>query len=228
MNRKKVYRLWVELGLRVPRKRRRRKHEGRRGENACHIRRAEYVDHVWTYDFAHDTTSDGRTLRWFSVIDECSRVDLALEVERRFPGASVIEVLDRLFSEHGVPAFIRSDHGPEFISKAVRKWLADRGVGTIFVAPGSPWENGYVESFHATLRDELLEREEFGNVLEARLLAAGFRDEYNHVRPHGSLGGQTPMEFRTRAKTGFAGSPRSNDREVPRHLRTPEINTVPS
>ena len=228
VNRKKVYRLWVQAGLRVPARRPRKKGRARNGENGCVRRRAEHVGHVWSYDFVFDETSDGRRLKWLSVIDEFSRFNLALDVGRHFKSSDVIDVLDRLFKEYGAPEFIRSDNGPEFVAKAVQRWLAQRGVGTLFIAPGSPWENGYVESFNGTLRAELLDQEEFGNVIEARLLGVQWREEYNHLRPHTSLKGKTPAEFMKSAKNGLAGGDRSNDLEEAQDLGTPSFTRNPS
>jgi transposase InsO family protein len=221
VNRKKVYRLWVEAGLRVPPRQQRKKRRLGSGENSCIRRRPEYVGHVWSYDFVFDETADGRRLKWLTVLEEFSRFDLALEVERHFTSKEVIEVLDRLFKEYGPPAFIRSDNGPEFIAEAVQKWLEARGVGTLYIEPGSPWENGYVESFNGTLREELLDQEEFGNVLEAKMLAVQWRDDYNHVRPHSSLEELTPAAFMESKKNGFTTGRRSDDLEVPKDLGTP-------
>jgi transposase InsO family protein len=191
------------------------------GANSCSKHRPEYVGHVWSYDFAFDESTDGRRLKCFSVLEEYSRFDLALEVERRFTSRDVIATLDRLFAEHGAPSCIRSDNGPEFIANEIRKWLASRGVRTLYIEPGSPWENGYAESFHSTLRDELLDRELFGNVIEAQLLAAQFRSDYNHVRPHESLGGLTPAEFMERQNNERTTALRKGDLGAPRDLGTP-------
>jgi transposase InsO family protein len=150
---------------------------------------------VWTWDFIHDRTTNGRPLKWLSIVDEYTRECLALEVDRSITAEKVIDVLVELFRIRGVPKHIRSDNGPEFIAKAIRRWLSLAGVETLYVAPGSPWENGYAESFHSRLRDELTNREEFTNLAEARYMADAWRLEYNHRRPHSSLGYQTPAEF---------------------------------
>jgi len=223
VNRKRVYRLWVEAGLRVPPRRRRKKRRTGSGENSCVRRRPEYVRHVWSYDFVFDESADNRRLKWLTVLEEFARFNLALEVDRHFTSKQVIEVLDRLLEEHGPPAFIRSDNGPEFIARAVQKWLADRGVETLYIDPGSPWENGYTESFNGTLRDELLDQEDFGNVLEAKMLAVQWRDDYNHMRPHSSLEGLTPAAFMESKKNGFTRGLRSDDLEVPKGLGTPSL-----
>jgi transposase InsO family protein len=145
-----------------------------------------------------------------------------------FTSKEVIEVLDRLFEEHGPPAFIRSDNGPEFIARAVQTWLAERRVATLYIAPGSPWENGYGESFNGTLRDELLDQEEFGNVLEAKMLAVQWRDDYNHVRPHSSLEGLTPAAFMESKENGFTRGRRSDALRVAQDLGTPSFTLRPS
>jgi len=194
VNRKRVYRAWRRLGLRVPRKARKRRRVGS-SENACSRRRAEGRDHVWAWDFIHDRTADGRPLKWLSVVDEFTRECLALEVGRGLTGRRVTEVLDRLFAGRGVPAHVRSDNGPEFIAGAVRGWLAGRAVEVLYVAPASPWENGFAESFHGKVRDEFLAAEEFGSLREAAVLGAEWRRAYNEDRPHSSLGYQTPAAF---------------------------------
>jgi putative transposase len=194
VNRKRVHRAWRRLGLRVPKSRRKKRRLGS-SDNACDRRRAEGRDHVWCWDFIHDRTADGKALKWLSVVDEYTRECLALEVGRGLTGRRVTEVLDRLFAERGVPGHIRSDNGPEFIAKAVRGWLVGRAVEVLYIAPASPWENGYAESFHGKVRDEFLAVEEFGSVREAAVLGAEWRRAYNHDRPHSSLGYQAPAAF---------------------------------
>ncbi len=197
VNKKRVQRLWREADLKVPAKERKRKRLGT-SENGCTRRRAEYIDHVWSYDFAMDTTEDGRRLKIMPVVDEYSRECLALEAERSITAEDVVEILDRLFTERGKPAYIRSDNGPEFIAAAVKRWLGACGVGTLYVEPGSPWENAYSETFISRMRDELLNREVFANLKEAQVLAGDYREHYNHHRPHGALGYLTPAEFAAR------------------------------
>jgi transposase InsO family protein len=194
VNRKRIYRLWVQEGLKVPQKQRKRRRLGH-SENSCVRRKAEHKDHVWTWDFIHDRTTNGRPLKWLSIVDEYTRECLALEVDRSITAEKAIDVLAELFRVRGVPKHIRSDNGPEFIAKAIGRWLSLAGVETLYVEPGSPWENGYAESFHSRLRDELTNREEFTNLAEARHLADAWRLEYNHRRPHSSLGYLTPAEF---------------------------------
>lgn len=194
INRKRVHRLWRRQGLRVPRKARKQRRLGHSG-NSCVRQRPEHKDHMWTWDFIFDRTRNGRSLKWFSLVDEYTRECLALEVNRRMTSLEVIDVLRDLFVVRGAPEHIRGDNGPEFIAQAIRRWLELTGVKTLYVAPGAPWENGYAESFHSRLRDELLNVEEFASVAEAQTMAAAWRAEYNHRRPHSSLGYKTPAEF---------------------------------
>jgi transposase InsO family protein len=194
VNRKRVYRAWRRLGLKVPKKPRKKRRLGS-SENGCSRRRAEGKDHVWCWDFIHDRTAGGRPLKWLSVVDEYTRECLALEVGRGLTGRRVTEVLGRLFAERGVPGHIRSDNGPEFIARVVRAWLTGRSVEVLYVAPAAPWENGYAESFHGKVRDEFLAVEEFGSLREAVVLGAERRRAYNHDRPHSSLGYRTPAAF---------------------------------
>jgi transposase InsO family protein len=194
VNRKRVHRLWRKEGLKVPKKQRKRRRLGS-GQNACSRRRAEHPDHVWAWDFIHDRTEDGRPLKWLSIVDEYTRECVAFVVDRSLTSEAVLDVLAERFRTRGVPRHIRSDNGPEFIAQAIREWLGRVGVATLYVEPGSPWENGYAESFHSRLRDELLEREAFGGLAEAKAHTERWRREYNHHRPHSSLGYLTPAEF---------------------------------
>ncbi len=194
VNRKRVQRVWREAGLMVPSKECKRRRMGA-SENGITRRRAEYIDHVWSYDFAMGATEDGRRLKMIPIVEEHSRECLALETERSITAENVVETLTRLFTERGAPSFIRSDNGPEFIAKAVKRWLAASGVETLYIEPGAPWENAYSETFISRLGDELLNREEFANLKEAKVLAEDYRDHYNHHRPHGALGYLTPTEF---------------------------------
>jgi putative transposase len=196
-NPKRIYRLWRQEGLKVPRKKRKRRSWGL-SENACHCRRAERKDHVWTWDFVFDRTTSGSALKWLSIVDEFTRECLCLKVARGITSEDVIDALAELFAMRGVPQHIRSDNGPEFIALAIQKWLVQVGVTTLYIAPGSPWENGYAESFHSRLRDEFLALEEFENVAAARKLTTAWQDDYNHHRPHSSLGYLTPIEFAAR------------------------------
>jgi len=154
--------------------------------------RPEHRNHVWAYDFVHERTHDGRALRLLTIVDEYTRECLAIEVGRRLNAQDVLRVLARLFVQHGTPEYIRSDNGSEFTAKAVRGWLERIGVQTLYIEPGSPWENGYVESFNGKLRDELLNGEIFYNLWEAKVLVERWRKEYNTIRPHSSLGYRPP------------------------------------
>lgn len=194
VNRKRVQRLWRLEGLKVPPKAHKQRAPGHSG-NSCMKRSAERSNHVWTYDFVADQTEDGRMLRFLSVVDEFTRESLALDVERSMGAVEVIAVLGRLIAERGAPLLLRSDNGGEFIAHSVQRWLAEAHVETAYIAPGSPWENAYVESFNGKLRDELLNRELFASLAEAKLLASQYRDEYNRRRPHSALGYMTPAEF---------------------------------
>ena len=194
VGRDRVHRLWRLHGLRVPRRRISRKRLGS-SENSVMRRRAEHIDHVWTYDFVSDQTTDGRRLKILTVEDEFTRECLALEVGRRFTGRDVVGVLRELFLIRGVPRHIRSDNGPEFIASSVRSWLGEHGVGPLYIEPGSPWENGVGESFNGKLRDELLNGELFTSLTEARVVLGDHRRHYNHDRPHSSLGYATPASF---------------------------------
>jgi putative transposase len=194
VNRKRVYRLWRQQGLRVPRKQRKKRRLGS-SANSCVRRPAEYKGHVWAWDFLHDRTSDGRPLKWFTLVDEYTRECLALEVERGMTARAVTAVLAGVVRERGAPAHIRSDNGPEFIAQAIREWMGSAGLETLYIKPGAPWENGYAESFNSKVRDELLNAEEFGSLVEAKVPAKEWRRDYNHVRPHSSLGYRTPAEI---------------------------------
>ena len=195
INRKRVYRLWCAEGLKVPRKQHKKGRVDGSSDNACHRKKPKYPNHVWSYDFVNERLENGRKVRMLVVIDEFTRECLALDVAKHFKGEDVVEVLRYLFAVRGCPDYIRSDNGPEFVSKAVVKWLDMSGVDTLYVAPGSPWENGYVESFNSKLRDEFLNRELFLHIDELRYVADRWRMDYNHHRPHSSLGYLAPAEF---------------------------------
>jgi putative transposase len=201
VNRKRVHRLWRQQGLKVPRKQRKKRRLGC-SANSCVRRPAEHKDHVWAWDFLHDRTADGGPLKWFTLVDEYTRECLALEVRRGMTARAVNEVLAGVVRARGAPAHLRSDNGPEFIAQAIRAWMAGAGLETLYIEPGAPWENGYAESFNSKVRDELLNAEEFGSLREAQVLAKEWRQEYNHVRPHSSLGYRTPAEFGEMAPRG--------------------------
>jgi len=194
INHKRVERLWRIEGLQVPQKQRKRRRLGH-SANACALFRPQYPNHVWSYDFVSDQTEDGRRLKIFAVIDEHTRRCLALKVGRHFTSEHVIDTMRDLFEIHDVPTHVRSDNGPELIAVALRRWLLRRGTGTLYIEPGSPWENGYTESFNSRLRDELLNRELFTSMLEARVLLEQYRRTHNEERPHSSLGYETPAAF---------------------------------
>jgi putative transposase len=194
VNRKRIHRLWRKEGLKVPQKQRKKRRLGT-SQNACHRRRAEFKDHVWCWDFIFDRTAAGTSLKWLSIIDEYTRECLALKVDRSITSEDVLDTLAERFAMRGVPRHIRSDNGPEFIAQAIRRWTKRLGMETLYIEPGAPWENGYAESFHGKLRDELLAREVFDSVRDARRLAALWREDYNHRRPHSALGYRTPVAF---------------------------------
>ena len=191
INDKRVERLWRCEGLKVPA--RQPKH-GRLwlADGSCIRLRAEYRNHVWSYDFVEDRTHDGKKFRMLNVIDEFTHECLAIRVSRKLKSIDVIDVLSDLFILRGVPGHIRSDNGPEFVAKAVQDWITAVGAKTAYIAPGSPWENGYIESFNARLRDELLDGEIFYTLREAQIVIESWRRHYNGVRPHASLGYRAP------------------------------------
>ncbi len=194
VNHKRVQRIWQKEGLQVPYRRKFKKSKGS-SANSCVVKKAEYPNHVWTYDFMSDQTENGRKLKLLTVLDEFTRESPAVEVGRSIRAKDVILVLEYLFMVRGQPEFIRSDNGPEFIANAIKKWLKKRRVETLYIEPGSPWENGYVESFNGKLRDEILNRELFYSVKETKFIVEDWRLDYNNHRPHSSLGYMTPAEF---------------------------------
>ena len=194
VNFKRIYRLWRREGLKVPKKTHKRRRLGH-SDNSCVRRKAEYKDHVWTWDFIHDRTAKGRPLKWFAITDEYTRECLALEVDRSITADRVLDILTSLFLTRGVPTHIRSDNGPEFVAEAIRRHGEAAGLEMLYIKPGAPWENGYAESFFSRLRDELLNVEEFMNLAEARWFARRRLVEHNEQRPHSSLGYQTPAAF---------------------------------
>jgi transposase InsO family protein len=196
-SRNRVHRVWKQEALQVkPRssKKRRRSHEKGRLPQLPLV--ARYPDHVWSVDFIFDATAKGTTLKMLTVGDDFTRECLAIEVATSLTSLKVIGVLTRLFVEHGAPRFLRSDNGPEFIATSLKAWLTQNGAQTFYIDPGSPWQNGFRESFHSRFRDEFLFGMLFASVAEARVLCEGFRREYNEERPHQSLGYLTPSEFK--------------------------------
>ena len=204
VNAKRVQRIWRSEGLKVPQRQPKR---GRLwlNDGSCIRLRPEHRNHVWAYDFVAEKTHDGRPLKLLTVVDEYTHECLAIVVARRITSHDVLMTLADLFLEYGVPEHIRSDNGPEFVAKAVREWLAELGVTTLFIEPASPWENGYIESFNGKLRDELLNGEIFDTLAEAQVLVGRWRRHYNTVRPHSSLGYRPPApEARQPWTPGFA------------------------
>ena len=191
VNVKRVERIWRQEGLKVP-SRQPRKGRLWLNDGSCVRLRPERANHVWSYDFVEGRTHDGRNFRMLNVIDEFTRECLTIRIDRRLRSTEVIDVLCDLFILRGAPCHIRSDNGPEFVAKAVRQWIAAVGAQAAFIEPGSPWENGYCESFNSKLRDELLNGEIFYSLAEARVVIEGWRQHYNTVRPHSSLGYKPP------------------------------------
>ncbi len=208
VNRKRVQRLWRAEGLKVPNK----THKSNRlgdGKNACHRRKPEHAHHVWAIDFLMDSILSGSRLKFLTVIDEFSRSCLSIKVERTMTSSDVVTVLERLITLHGAPGFIRCDNGPEFIAQTLQKFITDATIKTLYIDPGSPWQNGYCESFNSRFRDELLNLESFTSTLEARVLSEAWRRDYNEQRSHGALGYQTPKQVLGQAlKTSKLQTPR--------------------
>ncbi len=223
----RVLRLWRREGLKVPQKRRKKRAWGTDAQ-ACHVRRAERKDDVWCWDFTFDRTAAGSPLKWLSIIDEHTRECLALKVDRGITAEDVIDTLAELLAMRGVPRAIRSDNGPEFVAGAIQRWLGQVGVQTWYVAPGSPWENGYAESFHSRLRDEFLAREVFESLTAARRLTAAWREDYNHHRPHSSLGYVTPVEFAARCAAVAPASAAPQPALQQHSGDTPTVTFIPS
>jgi transposase InsO family protein len=191
VNKKRVERIWRREGLKVPVKQPKR---GRLwlNDGSCIRLRPERPNHVWSYDFVADRTHDGKAFRMLCIIDEFTRESLAIKVARKLKATDVIEALCDLFVSRGIPTHIRSDNGPEFVAEALREWISAVGARTAYIEPGSPWENGYCESFNGKLRDELLNSEIFYTLKEAQIVIENWRRHYNTVRPHSSLGYRPP------------------------------------
>jgi transposase InsO family protein len=195
INRKRTRRLWREEGLRRPPACKRKR---RRPEAGAELLRATHPNHVWALDFQFDETADRRRLKLLNIVDEHTREALAMRVGRSCDADEVVAVIEALVAERGAPAYLRMDNGPELIAWALRDWCRLAGTATAYIEPGSPWENPFVESFNGRVRDELLNIEEFASLLEAQVVIETWRAEYNTYRPHSSLGGLTPAEFRAR------------------------------
>lgn len=194
VNHKRVHRLWKQEGFRVPKKRHKKRAVGD-SSNACDKRSATVRNDVWTWDFIHDRTMDGRQLKFLIILDEFTRECLCLDVARSIKADDVLGVLAALIPRHGLPDHIRSDNGSEFIAKEMKNWLEKADIETLYIEPGAPWQNGYAESFNSRLRDEFLEMNYFHTTNEAQHLATAWKDHYNNARPHTSLGNKTPREF---------------------------------
>lgn len=191
VNHKRVERIWKQQGLKVPKKQtKKRRLWFDDGSSSRH--KPTHKNHVWSYDFIFDSTRDGKPIKVLTIIDEFSRECLELKAERSLKSEDVIEALNKLFLQRGTPEHIRSDNGSEFIAENLRNWLSTLSVKPIFIKPGSPWENGFVESFHSRFREELLNRELFDTLWEAQVVIGDWREEYNTIRPHSSLGYKPP------------------------------------
>lgn len=191
INHKRVERIWGREGLKVPRRQPKRRRLWL-NDGSCIRLRPQKKDHVWSYDFVLARTTDGRPLRILAILDEYTRECLSVSVDRQISSQGVLECLYSLFIHRGAPEYIRSDNGPEFTAKAVREWLGRLDIGTLFIEPGSPWENGYMESFFGKFRDELLNGEIFDTLLESRVVIEAWMRHYNQHRPHSSLGYRPP------------------------------------
>ena len=223
VNYKRVHRLWKQEGYKVPRKRRKKRAVGD-ASNACDKRSATHRNDVWTWDFIHDHTLNGKALKFLIIVDEYTRENLVLDVKRSIKGGDVLDTLSRLFGERGAPCHIRSDNGSEFIAGQVQDWVESLGVETLYIEPGAPWQNGYAEAFNSRLRDEFLEMNYFHSVQEAHMLANRWRDDYNNKRPHSSLKYMTPVEFARHCGPSGSASLRSAPPTDPQCGGIPALN----
>jgi len=202
VNRKRVQRLWREEGLRVPQRTRKRRRLGESTVPATRLA-AERPNHVWALDYQHDQTADGRVIRVLNVVDEFTREALVMHVARSIDADTTVWVLERLVAERGAPALLRCDNGTELTSHALRDWCRFARTGTMFIDPGSPWQNAYIESFNGKVRDEVLNVEEFSCLAEARVVIEDWREDYNQHRPHSSLGMRSPARFAATLAAGI-------------------------
>ena len=223
VNDKRVERIWRREGLKVPAKQPKR---GRLwlNDGSCIRLRAERPNHVWSYDFVEDRTHEGRKYRMLNIVDEFTHECLAIRIARKLKSTDVIDVLSDLFILRGVPGHVRSDNGPEFVAKAVQEWIATVGAKTAYIAPGSPWENGFIESFNARLRDELLDGELFYSLKEARIVIESWRRHYNTVRPHESLGYKPPAPEVFVPKIAARSAPQPRPAPPPALVPRPSLN----
>jgi putative transposase len=194
VNEKRVLRIWREEGLRVPKKPLRKRRLGESSNSITQLR-ATKPNEVWAWDFFHDRLEDGRQVKWLSLVDEHTRECLLLHPARSITSERARELIAQVMAERGTPVWLRSDNGPEFIATGLRQWLAQAGIGTAYIEPGSPWQNGFAESFHARVRDEFLNLEWFRSYTEAAVMANEWRWKWNHRRLHSSLGYLTPAAF---------------------------------
>jgi putative transposase len=204
VNRKRVRRVWRQLGLHVRRKKRRKIHTGQ-----ARTFTTNGPNQVWAYDFVHDTCANGQTIKALTVVDEWTRECLAIEVASSLTAERVIAVLERLFEHYGTPQILRSDNGPEFIARALKVWALHKHSDTATIEPGKPWQNGSIESFNGTLRRECLDAESFAHLREAKILIEQWRWQYNTQRPHSSLGYQRPAEFGNEARVAMRSTARA-------------------
>ena len=195
-NRKRTQRIWREEGLRVPKKTKKRRRLGESTATGAKRLRATHPNHVWALDFQFDATTDGRQFKLLNVVDEFTREALAMQCERSIDADETVATLERLVTQRGIaPANLRSDNGPELTARVLREWCERRSTATAYIEPGSPWQNPYAESFNARVRDELLDVEEFGSLIEAQVLTEDFRLDYNADHPHSALGMMSPSRF---------------------------------
>ena len=206
VNFKRVYRIWRQEGLKVPVKKRKKRRLGN-SSNSIQQQSAQHMNHVWSWDFIFDRTALGKQLKWLTIIDEFTRENLCLDVGYGFKSEDVIDRLAALTAKRGLPKLIRSDNGPEFIAGSLRQWLKDLDVGTLYIEPGSPWQNGFAESFNSRFRDEFLALEVFDNLNAAKCLTMAWRANYNDQRPHSSLGYMTPTDFARQCSVEVACAP---------------------
>ncbi len=201
INHKRVARMWRVTGLTLPQRRPRKRRNAERVSLA--VNTATRPNEVWTYDFVHDWCASGQRLKLLTVVDEFTRESLCIETRTSIKSQAVIAVLNRLIKERGAPTYLRSDNGPELVANRVKQWLACAGIQTLYIKPGSPWQNAFGESFNGRLRDECLNVEWFNNLAEAKIVIEGWRRHYNEERPHSSLEYQTPTEFRLAHRQGL-------------------------
>lgn len=220
----RVLRLWRKEGLKVPQKTRKRRGTGV-ATNSCDRRRANGINDVWAWDFVFDRTTNGSALKWLSIVDEHTRECLALKPARSITSKDVIDTLAELFAMRGVPKHIRSDNGPEFVADAIRDWLKPLNIETLYIEPGSPWQNGYAESFHSRFRDEFLAIEEFETLDAARRLTQAWKEDYNGFRPHSSLAYRTPSAFAAACVASAPAAPALQQHTpVPQPLTLPQLS----